>query len=161
MDAGRRVRVPMLGVKAAEGPREQGCCRHTSSRLTGHPGRESGLRSHCGAQRKVFNWGLAQIKATVAQREAERSYGITAEELALSLTWSAYLLRGLWNRAKGDVAPWWAANSTEAYSSGLANLATALGNWNGSISGKRRGPKVRSTRLKGKRKAMYRQLRCG
>ena len=50
------------------------------------------MRSHCGAQRKVFNWGLAQIKDTVAQREAERSYGITAEELAPSLTWSAYLL---------------------------------------------------------------------
>ena len=45
--------------------------------------------AHCGAQRKVFNWGLAQIKDTVAQREAERSYGITAEELAPSLTWSA------------------------------------------------------------------------
>jgi hypothetical protein len=63
------------------------------------------LRSHCGAQRKVFNWGLAQIKDTVAQHEAERSYGITAEELAPSLTWSAYLLRGLWNHRPRVTSP--------------------------------------------------------
>jgi putative transposase len=33
----------------------------------------------------------------------------------------------------------------------LANLATALGNWNASRTGTRRGPKVRFPRFKGKR----------
>jgi hypothetical protein len=33
-----------------------------------------------------------------------------------------------WNQAKDDLVSWWAGNSKEAYSSGLANLATALGN---------------------------------
>jgi putative transposase len=52
--------------------------------------------------------------------------------LTPSLNWSAYDLRKLWNRAKDVTAPWWAEDSKEAYSSGLANLATALSNWNAS-----------------------------
>src|SRR3977135_4672777 len=84
------------------------------------------------------------------QRKAEASYGIPEAELTPSLSWSAYSLRKLWNRAKGTTAPWWAAKSKEAYSSGLANLATALGNY-ASRSGKRRGPKVRFPRIKGQR----------
>jgi putative transposase len=42
----------------------------------------------------------------------------------------------------------------EAYSSGLANLATALSNRNASKTGKRRGPKVRFPRFTGKRHGM-------
>src|SRR3981081_1488345 len=88
------------------------------------------------------------------QRKAEASYGIPADQLTPSLSWSAYSLRKLWNQAKDTVAPWWGGNSKEAYSSGLANLATALGNWNASRNGKRGGPKVRFPRFKGKRTAM-------
>src|ERR1700716_4288463 len=88
------------------------------------------------------------------QRKAEASYGIPADQVTPSLSWSAYSLRKLWNRVKDTVAPWWAENSKEAYSSGLANLATALGNWNAPKIGKRRGPKVRFPRFKGKRHAM-------
>lgn len=118
------------------------------------PVQESALRSHCGGQRYAFNWGLAQVKANLGQREAERSYGIPDAGLTPSLPWSAYGLRKTWNRAKGDAAPWWGENSKEVYSSGLANLATALANWNASRSGVRRGPKVRFPRFKGKRRAM-------
>jgi NAD(P)-dependent dehydrogenase (short-subunit alcohol dehydrogenase family) len=39
---------------------------------------------------------------------------------------------------QGRVAPWWGENSKEAYSSGLANLATALTNWSDSKNGSRR-----------------------
>jgi hypothetical protein len=42
------------------------------------------------------------------------------------VVWSAYDLRKTWNRAKNTTAPWWAKNSEGAYSSGLANLSTAL-----------------------------------
>jgi hypothetical protein len=117
-------------------------------------GQDAVLRSHCGGQRYAFNWGLALVKANVEQRWAEKTYGIPAAELTPSLSWSAYSLRKLWNRAKDTTAPWWAENSKEAYSSGLANLATALGNWNASKTGKRRGPKVRFPRIKGKRKTL-------
>src|SRR3982074_3083915 len=94
------------------------------------------------------------------QRKAEASYGIPDAELTPSLSWSAYSLRKLWNRAKGRTAPWWAENSKEAYSSGLANLATALGNY-ASRSGKRRGPQVRFPRIKGKRHGLPGRCQAG
>lgn len=102
----------------------------------------------------AFNWGLALIKATLGQREAERSYGIPVDQLTPSVSWSAYSLRKTFNQAKDEIAPWWSANSKEVYSSGLANLATALGNWHNSTTGKRKGPAVRFPRFKGKRTAL-------
>ncbi|WP_170008955.1 helix-turn-helix domain-containing protein, partial [Rhodococcus jostii] len=107
---------------------------------------ETALRSHCGGQRFAFNWGLARVRANLDQREAERSYGVTGEQLTPSMSWSAYSLRKDWNQVKGEAAPWWGENSKEAYSSGLANLATALANWSSSRSGKRKGPRVRFPR---------------
>ncbi|WP_436500986.1 IS607 family element RNA-guided endonuclease TnpB [Actinokineospora sp. HUAS TT18] len=115
------------------------------------PVQEAGLRSHCGAQRYAFNWGLALIKANLGQRGAERSYGVAEQDLTPSVSWSAYSLRKRWNQTKETTAPWWPENSKEAYSSGLANLATALGNWNTSKTGIRVGAKVRFPRFKGKR----------
>jgi putative transposase len=47
-----------------------------------------------------------------------------------------------------------AENSKEAYSSGLANLATALTNWRDCRAGTRHGPEVRFPRFKGKRSAL-------
>jgi Helix-turn-helix domain len=57
------------------------------------PVQEAGLRSHCGAQRFAFNWGLARVKANLDQRKAEASYGLAAEEITPSMDWSAYSLR--------------------------------------------------------------------
>jgi putative transposase len=114
-------------------------------------GQDDALRSHCGGQRYAFNWGLARVKAILGQREAERSYGIPADRLTPSVSWPAYGPRRDWNRVKDAVAPWWGENSKEACASGLANLAVALTNWDGSRTGKRRGPKVRFPRFKGKR----------
>ena len=51
------------------------------------------FRSHCGAQRFAYNWGLDQIKANLGQREAERSYGIAEDDLTPPVSWSAYSLR--------------------------------------------------------------------
>jgi putative transposase len=115
------------------------------------PEQEAMLRSHCGAQRYAFNWGLARVKANLGQREAEKSYGLTADDLTPALSWSAWSLRNDWNQAKTGVAPWWAENSKEAYAGGLANLAAGLANWKDSRSGQRKGPKVRFPRFKGKR----------
>ncbi|MCA2181126.1 IS607 family element transposase accessory protein TnpB [Nonomuraea glycinis] len=110
------------------------------------------LASHCGAVRVAFNWGLAQVKANLAQREAERSYGIPDDQLTPALSWSMYGLRKRWNQVKDEVAPWWAGNSKEAYACGLARLADALANWRDSNSGKRKGPKVGFARFKTKRR---------
>jgi putative transposase len=75
---------------------------------------DAALRSHCGGQRFAFNWGLAQVRANLAQREAERSYGVADAGLTPQVSWSAYSLRKAWNQAKDRVAPWWADNSKEA-----------------------------------------------
>lgn len=109
------------------------------------------LRSNCGGQRFVYNWGLARVKANIAQRKQERSDDVPEDQLTSSLNWSGYSLRKDWNATKDEVAPWWAENSKEAYSSGLANLATALNNWNQSRKGQRSGKRVGFPRFKSKR----------
>ncbi|MGW2374958.1 MULTISPECIES: helix-turn-helix domain-containing protein [Kitasatospora] len=87
------------------------------------------LLRHAGAARVAYNWGLAQVKANLSQREAERSYGIADGDLTPSLSWSMHSLRKAWNTAKADVAPWWAECSKEVYATGLDRLATGLRNW--------------------------------
>jgi putative transposase len=116
------------------------------------PAKVRALRSHCGASRVAFNWGLAQVKANLGQREAERSYGITGDDLTPPLNWSLYSLRKDWNAVKAEVAPWWAENSKEAYASGLDALARALGNWADCRKGKRKG-KSGFPRFKSKHRA--------
>ncbi|MGH3836470.1 MAG: IS607 family element RNA-guided endonuclease TnpB [Pseudonocardiaceae bacterium] len=106
------------------------------------------FRSHCGAQRYAYNFGLALVRANLDQRAAERSYGITDDQLTPAVSWSAFSLRRAWNAVKDQQAPWWADNSKEAYSGGLANLAAALSNWSASKSGKRAGPNVAFPRFK-------------
>jgi putative transposase len=110
------------------------------------------LASHAGASRKAFNWALGLIKAQLDQRDAEKSYGIPTGELTPFVPWSLPALRKRWNEAKADVAPWWANNSKEAYSSGIRNLVRGLDAWRDSKSGRRKGPPVRFPRFKSKRR---------
>ena len=57
------------------------------------PRQERDLRSHAGAARVAFNWGLALVKANLSQREAERTYGMATQDLTPSISWSLYSLR--------------------------------------------------------------------
>jgi putative transposase len=68
----------------------------------------------------------------------------------VQVPWTLPELRREWNRAKDEVAPWWAENSKEAYNSGLDALARALKNWSDSRNGCRRGPPVGFPRRKTK-----------
>jgi putative transposase len=117
-------------------------------------GQQAALRSHCGGQRYAFNWGLARVKANLDQRAAEKSYDLPDDQLTPSMSWSAFSLRKEWNQAKDEAAPWWGENSKEAYSSGLANLATALTNWQESRTGERRGLTMRFPRFNGRRSGL-------
>ncbi|MCK2241705.1 MULTISPECIES: IS607 family element RNA-guided endonuclease TnpB [unclassified Crossiella] len=117
------------------------------------PRQVGALVRHCGAARVAFNWGLALVKANLAQRAAERSYAITEEALTPPVSWSMYSLRKRWNTVKAEVAPWWAECSKEAYATGFDQLAHALRTWSDSKRGKRRGPRVGFPRFKSKRKA--------
>jgi putative transposase len=105
------------------------------------PRQRSGLASHAGASRFAFNWGLALVKDRLERRAAGED---------VTVPWGLFELRREWNRAKGEVAPWWAENSKEAYSSGLDGLARALQNWQDARQGRRKGAKVGFPRRKRK-----------
>lgn len=94
------------------------------------------LASHCGAARKAFNEGLAQVKRCLDQRDAERTYGVTDDQMT-EVPWSLPELRRWWNQVKDERAPWWRENSKEAYNSGLDALTRGLKAWSASRSGKR------------------------
>ena len=111
------------------------------------------MASHAGAARFAFNWGLALIKDRLDARRvlealAVRQGATTAEAavwaagLAGPVPWSLPGLRRQWNQAKDHVAPWWAANSKEAYNAGLDALARALKSFFDARSGKRKGGRV-------------------
>lgn len=110
----------------------------------------SSLASHCGASRFAYNWGLrlveSQLDATrtltalaLRQGGSPEHAKAWAREVAGPVPWSLPALRRAWNSTKREVAPWWADNSKEAYSSGLDALARALGNFFDARSGVRRG----------------------
>jgi putative transposase len=102
------------------------------------------VRSHFGARRFAFNWGLAQVKADLDAKTVDPAHD--------SVGWDLGSLRRVWNRAKDEVAPWWAVNSKECYSSGLADLAGALGNWKASKDGTRHGRRVGFPRFRSGRR---------
>jgi len=117
------------------------------------PAQDRLLRSHCGAVRVAFNWGLAHVKAVMGQREAEATYGISKEDLTPTISWTLYSLRKDWNTAKGDVAPWWGECSKEAFNTGLDGLARSLKNWGDSRTGKRKGAPAGFPRFKSKHRS--------
>jgi putative transposase len=108
------------------------------------PTQARALASHCGAARHAYNWGLALVKQRLELR---------ATDPKVEVPWTLATLRREWNRAKDEVAPWWAENSKEAYSSGLDGLARALKNWAESRNGKRPGRRVGFPRFKRKHAA--------
>ncbi len=109
------------------------------------------FESHCGGARFAYNHMLARVKANMDQRAAEMTYDIPKDQRTPSLNWSHYSLRKMWNERKDAVAPWWSANSKEAYSNAMQSLATALKNWDDSRKGKRKGPNMGFPVFHGKR----------
>jgi putative transposase len=108
------------------------------------PSQQRTLASHAGAARFAYNWGLHLVQERLGQRRVDS----TAQ-----VPWTLPELRREWNQAKHLVAPWWADNSKEAYSSGLDGVARALKNWSDSRSGRRTGRPVGFPRFKKKGRA--------
>ena len=93
------------------------------------------VRSHFGARRFAYNWALGQVKADLDAKKQDPEHE--------PVPWTLGALRKKWdNQVKGEVAPWWAKNSKECYSAGIADLVKALSNWSSSRAGKRKGQKV-------------------
>ena len=107
---------------------------------------------HAGAARFAYNWALAAVTATIAQRAAERSYGLDGDDLTPILGWNLPALRRAWNATKHEVAPWWTECSKEAFNTGLDGVARALKNFGDSKSGKRAGRKAGFPRFKARRR---------
>lgn len=121
----------------------------------------SALVSHAGAARYAYNWALAlvvdriqghRVLAALAMRQgaALDEAWVWAAEVGGPVPWTLPALRREWNRAKAEVAPWWAQNSKEAYNSGLDALARGLDGWSKSRRGQRKGPKVGFPRSHGR-----------
>ncbi|MEO3925902.1 IS607 family element RNA-guided endonuclease TnpB [Micromonosporaceae bacterium B7E4] len=117
-----------------------------------NPGQERDVLAHAGAARVAHNWALARVKAVMDQRAAERTYGVSEDQLTPAISWSLPALRKAWNAAKQDVAPWWAECSKEAFNTGLDALARGLRNWADSRAGKRAGRPVGFPRFKSRRR---------
>jgi putative transposase len=105
------------------------------------PRQERAAASAIGGARFAYNWGLALVKHRLDARAAGEQ---------VQVPWTLAALRREWNRAKHQVAPWWAENSKEAYSSGLDALARGLKNWADAGAGRRAGKKVGFPRPKRK-----------
>jgi putative transposase len=108
------------------------------------PSQRRSLASHAGAARFAHNWGLHLVQERLAQRRVDST---------TQVPWTLPELRREWNQAKRQVAPWWAENSKEAYSSGLDGVARALKNWSDSRNGRRKGRPVGFPRFKKKGRA--------
>jgi putative transposase len=108
--------------------------------LAPSPAQERGLRSHAGAARFAWNWGLAKCKE---RYRAERTW------------YSATELHRRWNaEKKADPGlGWWAENSKCAYQEAFRNLDRALGDFIKSKKGLRKGKRLGFPRRKKKGKA--------
>ena len=109
------------------------------------PEQERALRSHAGAARFAWNWGLVKCDE---RYEAEGKW------------YSAIDLHRLWNaEKKADPAlAWWGENSKCAYQEAFRDLDRALKDFIKSKKGQRKGPKLGFPKFKkrGKCKDSYR-----
>jgi len=99
------------------------------------PAQERCLRSHAGAARFAWNWGLARCKE---RYEAERKW------------YSSVDLHRLWNAAKKadpDLA-WWAENSKCVYQESFRDLERGLKDFVRSRKGERKGKRLGFPRFK-------------
>jgi putative transposase len=92
------------------------------------PERQLLIWSHFGARRFAKNWALAQVKADLDAKKEHPHH--------VQVPWTLKALRKRWNQAKDEVAPWWAGNSKECDSAGIADALQALWNWSASMQGK-------------------------
>lgn len=113
-------------------------------RLAPTPEQAAAFRRDDGARRFACNWAVAEISRAFSQVGETGEYD--------PAVWSHYALRKRWNSVKGDVAPWWAECSKEAYSNGIADAVAALKNWHASRTGGREGRRMGFPRFRKKGK---------
>lgn len=130
------------------GPRVTSGWRMTAAKFEvewpADPERARLVRSHFGARRMAYNWALSRVKSDMDARKANPGHE--------AVDWNAAAFRKQWNHDKNEIAPWWAENSKECYSSGFSDLEQGLNNWKAGKDGTRKGKKPRFPRFKSARK---------
>jgi putative transposase len=104
------------------------------------PAQQRKLRSHAGAARFGYSLLLARVKADLDARERDPR----GERVG----WSLSALGREWSVREHALAPGWGESGKEAASSGLADLAVGLKDWDGLKAGWRAGPGVGFGRFK-------------
>ena len=101
------------------------------------------LAQHAGLARVAENFYLEKVRAALAQRAAEQTYGVAEADLT-RVPWTAPQLEALWRAAHPDRYPWFIAEglSSRVPKEAARCRASALKNWVASRAGKRKGPKV-------------------
>ena len=113
---------------------------------------EQQLLSHAGAARLAFNHHVRRVRANLGQRRAEVSYGIPAELLTPSLSWSKVSLineMNAWKTGRTVDSPinpdgsrglaWRGQVSADVFECASVNAAQALANFSSSLAGVRKG----------------------
>ncbi|WP_232327048.1 helix-turn-helix domain-containing protein [Herbidospora yilanensis] len=101
------------------------------------------LAQHAGLSRVVENFCLEKVKAALAQRDAEKSYGIP-DELQTPVPWSAPALERLWRAAHPQLFPWFTDEGLSSRVPKEACRLRAVGfkNFFDSRGGRRKGRKL-------------------
>ncbi|MEV4808149.1 RNA-guided endonuclease TnpB family protein [Nonomuraea sp. NPDC049421] len=101
------------------------------------------LAQHAGLSRVVENFCLEKVKAALAQREAEKTYGIPDKDLT-PVPWSAPALERMWRSEHRDRFPWFTEEGLSSRVPKEACRVRAAGfrNFFDSRSGKRKGRKA-------------------
>jgi putative transposase len=125
----------LVGWRAGAGWRRVRVIRAYRFALDPSAAQERALRSHAGAARFAWNWGLARCRERYA---AERTW------------YSAVDLHRLWNaEKKADPAlGWWGENSKCAYQEAFRDLDRALRDFVKSRKGDRKGKRLGFPRFK-------------
>ena len=145
--------------------------RSTTFRFTLDPNREQHRRllAHAGAARLAYNHHIGRVKANLAQRAAERSYGVVESDLTPTLSWSRVSFINHMNAWKDGRAAdasvsldaggnevrglaWRGEVSADVFECASVNAARALGNWSESRKGGRAGKAAGFPRFKSRHK---------
>jgi putative transposase len=111
--------------------------------LAPEPDQAVRMGEHAGLSRVVENFCLERIKAALAQREAEKTYGIPESDLT-EIPWTAPALERAWRAEHPTRYPWFTEKglSSRVPKEACRMRAAGLKNWAASRTGRRRGRKV-------------------
>jgi putative transposase len=98
---------------------------------------------HCGLSRVVENFCLETVQKKKAQQEAEKTYGITGDDLT-KVPWSAPALEREWRAAHPERYPWFADGklSSRVPKEACRVRAAGIKNFFDSKNGNRKGAKL-------------------